>query len=131
MAMFFSLIFSFDFLFEFIIIAVHPIPYDNEYTFHIIDMLSTKSQLIPVHYKLSDFLLAFMFFRLYFLVRTLFNFTIYSDLYSKRICTKYEFEANTHFYIKAIYSKRPGLIILIVLLITITYYSYVLRIFER
>jgi len=73
--------------------------------FYVIDMLSSKSTTIPITYTLSDFLLAFMFLRMYFLVRTLLNFTVYADLYSKKVCAKYGFEGSTSFFIKALYVK--------------------------
>jgi hypothetical protein len=60
-------------------------------------MLSTKSKLVPVSYYLSDFLFALMFLRVYFLIRTLMNFTIFSDLYSKKICAKLGIQADTMF----------------------------------
>ena len=129
--MFWDHLLSGEFLFEVAILSFHPIPYEREFTFYIIDMLSTKSQLVPVRYRLSDFLFALMFFRLYFLIRTLLNFTIFSDLYSKRVCSKHECEANTGFYVKALYVKRPGLVILMICSFSIMYFSYVLRIFER
>jgi len=97
-------VFSWEFLFEFTTLAIHPLPnYDAEYIFDIIDMLGSKSKLVAVKYNLSDFLFAFMFMRIYFLIRTLLNFSIFSDLYSKRVCAKYGFEASTSFYVKALY----------------------------
>jgi hypothetical protein len=121
-----------EFAFEFTLLIIHPIPkYEANYEFMIIDMLSTKSKLVPVQYMLSDFLFAFMFLRIYFLVRTLLNFSLYSDLYSKRICSKFGVEANTSFYVKALYVKKPGYVIIMVATLSIAFLSYVLRIFER
>jgi hypothetical protein len=94
-------------------------------------MMGDKTQLDDVNYMLSDFLFAGMFLRTYFLIRTLLNFSIYSDLYSKRVCSRYGFEASTSFYVKALFVKRPGLIIGMVSTISILFLSYVLRIFER
>jgi len=112
--------------------VIHPLPgVEQEYTFEIIDMMSSKSKYLKVQYKLSDFLFALMFIRLYFLVRTLLNFTIYSDLYSKRVCSKYGFEASVSFYVKALFVKQPGVVILMVSSLSILFLSYVLRIFER
>jgi len=105
--------------------------YDKEYTFYMLDMLQTKSQYIGVSYMLSDFLFALMFLRLYFLIRTLLNFSVFSDLYSKRVCSKYGFEADTAFYVKALYVKKPGTVIIMVSVISIGFLSYLLRIFER
>lgn len=126
-----SLLLSWEFFFEVGILLIHPLPYDVEYTFYIIDMLGTKSKLVPVSYRQSDFLFALMFLRVYFLLKTLMNFTIYSDLYSRKVCSKYAVESNNSFYIKALYVKRPGMIITMICSISVLFLSYVLRIFER
>lgn len=94
-------------------------------------MLGSKDSYVPVNYMLSDFLFAFMFLRFYYLVRTLMNFSVYSDLYSKRVCAKYKFEANTFFCIKALITKQPGQTIFIIATLSIMWLSYLLRIFER
>lgn len=61
-----------------LLLAIHPFPYlEQEYTFYILNMLSSKDQYVPVKYMLGDFLFAFMFLRVYFLIRTIFNFSIY------------------------------------------------------
>lgn len=88
--MFIGLIFTWEFLFEFTILLVHPPPYvEVEYNIPILDMLGNKNTFKPVKYMLSDFLFAFMFLRVYFVVRTLMNFSPYSEMHSKRICAKY------------------------------------------
>lgn len=94
-------------------------------------MLSSKDMEVDVHYMLSDFLFAFMFLRFYFLVRTLMNFSVYSELYSKRVCAKYKFEASTSFCVKALITKQPGTTIFLTAVISIMWLSYLLRIFER
>jgi hypothetical protein len=76
-----------EFWFEFTILAIHPIPY-YEWVFDIdiIDM-GSKKDTNPVTYMLcGDFLFAAMIMRLYFLIRTLMNFSVFAELYSKRIC---------------------------------------------
>ena len=94
-------------------------------------MLGSKSRRVPVSYNLSDFLFAFMFLRVYFLIRTLLNFTNFSDLYSKKVCAKYGIQANTSFYVKALYVRSPGLVVFMVSGISVLVLSFVLRIFER
>jgi hypothetical protein len=94
-------------------------------------MLGSKNEYVPVHYMLSDFLFAFMFLRFYFLIRTLMNFSIYSDLYSKRVCAKYRFEASTSFCMKALITMSPGITIFMTAIVSIMWLSYLLRIFER
>jgi hypothetical protein len=126
------LIFTWEFLFEFTILAVHPLPYmDVEYDIPILDMLGQKKQRFIVKYMLSDFIFAFMFLRVYFVIRTLMNFCPYSEMYSKRICAKYGFEPTTSFCLKALIKKQPGTTILVTSVISILWLSYVLRIFER
>lgn len=74
------------------VLAIHPMPYiEQQYTNHILNMLGSKDKYVEVNYMLSDFLFAFMFLRFYYIVRTLMNFSVYSDLYSKRVCSKYKF----------------------------------------
>jgi hypothetical protein len=104
---------------------------ERAYTFEIVDMLVSKTKRDPITYMLSDFLFAMMFLRCYFLIRTLLNFSVYSDLYSKRVCAKHSVNASTSFYVKALYIKRPGIVICLVSTISILWLSYVLRIFER
>jgi hypothetical protein len=73
-----AVIFSLNFLFEVLLLVIHPLPYyEKEYTFMILNMLSSKDAYVPVKYMLGDFLFAFMFMRVYFLIRTIFNFSIY------------------------------------------------------
>jgi hypothetical protein len=129
---FVSLIFTTEFFVEFIILAIHPFPgYEVRYDIPVIDMLITKSVYLPVTYLLSDFLFAFMFFRVYFLIRTIMNFCAFSELYSKRVCKKHGFESNTAFCLKALIKKSPGDTILVITVISVCWLSYVLRIFER
>ena len=123
---------STEFLFEVCILIIHPLPYlDQEYTFNIINMFGDKSKLVPVNYMLGDFLFAFMFMRCYFLMRTIMNFSAYSDLNSKKICAKYGFESDTSFCYKALILKTPGLTVLFTAVMSIMWLSYLLRIFER
>ena len=128
-----ELINTWEFYFEFTILALHPIPY-YEYAFNIeiIDMMGTKKDTNPVTYLIcADFLFAAMCFRVYFLVRTMMNFSVYAELYSKRICVKYGFEQNTSFCLKALITKNTGKTVLYVCVISVMFFAYLLRIFER
>ena len=123
---------SFEFFFEVLSLVIHPLPYiEKEYVFDIINMLGAKDQYVPVHYMLGDFLFAFMFLRCYFVIRTIMNFSTFSDLNSKKVCNKYGFESNTSFCFKALIQKNPGNTILITAVFSIAWLSYLLRIFER
>jgi hypothetical protein len=98
---------------------------------YILNMLGSKDAMVPVKYMLGDFLFAFMFFRFYFLIRTIMNFSTYSDLNSKKVCRNNHFESNTSFCVKALILKSPGMTILITSVLSIMWLSYLLRIFEK
>ena len=72
------------FIFEVILIAVHPLPY-IDYSFSIKSVSMDKKTYVDVWYRVSDFLLLFMFLRLLLLIRTIFNYTMFTDLYAKRL----------------------------------------------
>ena len=94
-------------------------------------MMGSKDQMLPISYYLSDVLFALMFLRVYFLIRTLLNFTSYSDLYSKKVAVKHGVEPSTGFFVRALYAKETGLVIVMTSTISIAVLAYVLRIFER
>ena len=125
-------LFTFETLFEVMILVIHPLPYiDYEYEFLIINMLGAKDKLCPVHYMLGDFLFAFMFLRCYFLLRTIMNFSVFSNLNSKKICSQHNFEHNTSFCFKALVQKSPGSTVAFLAVFSILWLSYLLRIFEK
>ena len=97
----------------------------------VLDFQGSKDGYIYVTYKLSDYLMCLMFFRVYFVTRTLLNFTLYSDLYSQKICAKYGFEGGTSFQIKALYRKQTSLFILFLSTFSLFILAYLVRIFER
>ena len=80
---------------------------------------------------LSDFLFAFMFLRCYFLLRTITNFSIYSELNSRRICSNNGFKVNASFVLKANIQKRPGTTVLFTAVFSIMWLSQLLRVFEK
>ena len=68
---------------EAIIILIFPWPGFNltitiEYPFN--------ENTFIVHQLINDYFLAFMFFRLLLMVRTVYYFSIYSDAYARKIC---------------------------------------------
>eukprot|EP00347_Sterkiella_histriomuscorum_P011736 403371299 len=125
-------LFSKECIFEILILIIHPFPYlEEEYTFKILNMLGTKDKMVDVKYMLSDFLFAYMFLRFYFFIRTVTNFSIYSELNSRRICSNNGFAVGTGFVLKANVQKRPGSTVLFISCISVMWLSYLLRIFEK
>jgi potassium intermediate/small conductance calcium-activated channel subfamily N protein 2 len=80
---------------------------------------------------LSDFLFAFMLLRFYFVVRTLMNLNLFSELTSKRICGKHHVTPGPSFCLKALIAERPGITVLLTAVISVMWLSYLIRIFER
>ena len=54
-----------------------------------------------VYYFLSEFMLAIMAMRGFYVLRSYINYTKYTDPYSKKLCQNYGFNANIRFTIKA------------------------------
>ena len=94
--------FKSSFWFEAFIFLLTPIPYyDWISKFDFINM-SSHQGLVSTYYLGSDFILAFKFLRIYFVIRAVFNYVQYMDLYSKKLCKKYGFTANIRFTFKAL-----------------------------
>jgi hypothetical protein len=81
-------------------------------------------------YRLSHVLLAFMFIRVLFLLRTIFNYSMFTDLYSKKLCNSYGFTANVRFTLKCLIMKDPGTTVICTLTSSTLILAYILRIFE-
>jgi hypothetical protein len=109
---------------------IHPIPY-FDISFHINSInVRDKSIYVSVDYTLGDFLLAFMFLRIILLVRSVFNYTMFTDLYAKRLCESYGFTANVRFTFKCFVVRNPGITVACTLTTSVFVLAYILRIFE-
>jgi hypothetical protein len=74
-----------QFYFDLVILVLHPVPYfDPTFNLDCINMLD-RTRFITITYRMSHILLACMFLRLIFLVRALFNYSMYTDKYSKSL----------------------------------------------
>ena len=71
-----------------------------------------------------------MWFRIYFLVRSIFNYSIYTDAYSKKLCKSYGFTAGARFTLKCQILVNPEWTVFVLFTSTIFILAYVLRIFE-
>ena len=79
---------------------------------------------------MSDFLLSIMFLRIILLVRSLFNFTMYTDLYATKLCDSYGFTANARFTFKCFILRYPLITMIGIFVISVLTLAYILRIFE-
>ena len=82
------------FVTEIAILMISPIPYIDAY----ITIIGKGNY--EVVYLMSEFMIALMWFRIYFLIRSIFNYSIYTDAYSKKLCKSYGFTAGARFTLK-------------------------------
>lgn len=105
-------------------LLTHPIPYYDKYVI----LVCNGDQ--KVAFLLSDFLFAFMFLRLFFLLRTSFNYSIYTDAVSRKICRSYGFTSDLKFAIKCKLLIDPEQAVCIMFVGTVCIFAYLIRIFE-
>lgn len=79
---------------------------------------------------LSDYLIVFMFLRLFFLFRCLFNYSLYNDAYSKKICRQNGFYPGFRFILKSLFVIEPTFTVLTLFVCTVFILAYVIRVFE-
>ena len=74
-----------SYIIELILVSIHPLPYWDP-TFEIYSInVKTRKDYAPTLYHISHILLILMFIRVAFLVRTIFNYSNFTDLYAKRL----------------------------------------------
>lgn len=71
-----------------------------------------------------------MWLRIYFLIRTVMNYTDFMDAYAKKICSSYGFSTSIFFTIKSRLIIHPESTVIIIFFGTILVFSHVVRIFE-
>ena len=81
-------------------------------------------------YLWSEFVIAIMWLRCFFLVRSLLNYCQYTDAYAKYVGKQLSFTADTRFTLKCYMKRDPAGTIFVVFCLTIFSLAYVLRIFE-
>lgn len=121
--------FGYRFFFEAFVILLCPVPYwDCIITLRGIN--PTLTNFVPVYYLLSDFILALMFIRVMFLFRASINYSIFMDIYSKKLCKSYGFTANVRFALKCFVRSNPGTTVFVMLISSVLMAAYLIRIFE-
>lgn len=106
---------------------IFPIPYFDCY---IPGYFYNQNKLEVIPHLLSDLLFAIMFFRVVYLARSVFNYSIYSDAYFKKLCKEYGFNPGVRFSLKCYLSLYPERTVIFLFFSTIFVLAYLLRIFE-
>lgn len=108
---------------------LNPIPfYDTIIPITCLNIKHTAP--IQVYYLLSDFLLAIMFLRVVFLFRSIINYSVFMDIYSKKLCATFGFNANVQFALKCYIKDNPGPTVMFILFTSILILAYMMRIAE-
>ena len=89
-----------------------------------------KSSTIDVYYLSSDFILVFMFLRLFFVMRAVFNYSMYTDVFAKKLCRSYGFTANVRFTYKSLLKTDPAKTVIVTMFASTLVLAYQLRVFE-
>ena len=111
----------------FLVFLPHPNPafnnikmdyYNSKYNFH---------HNIP----LNSILFSLCMFRLWFAFKLLIVFSTYSSARTARACEMNKFQVNFSFYLKALMESTPYYVYGLLMIISITFCSYNIRIYER
>ena len=100
-----------------------PIPYYDTY-------IITNATGMDTVYFLSEFMLVFMFARMYFLVKSCLNYNQFMNPYAKKLCKAYGFEQSVLFTIKSNIQINPEKTVSYLFILTLFLFAYVVRVFE-
>ena len=71
-----------------------------------------------------------MFVRIYFIFKCIFNYSVYNDAFSKKLCKEYGFYPGFVFIMKTKFVKSPRLTLVFLFSMTVFVLSYIVHIFE-
>lgn len=111
------------FIIELAVLAICPIPYIE----HFIHSQVGSHQF---HYTLSDFFVALMALRFLLIVKVWFNYSPFTDTYSKKLSQQYGFDADTLFAAKSKLKEEPLITITSLFFLSVIVFSYVIRVLE-
>jgi len=115
---------TWPFIIELLVLMVVPVPYFDAY----IELTCRKN--VKVVYLLSEFLFALMWLRVFFLVRTGFNYSVFRDPLSKKVCQSYGVKSDIFHALKCRLLLAPEKTVMALFLATIFSAAYLVRIFE-
>ena len=114
---------NFTFLLEFLILIVFPYPSMRQLvTIQYTDYINFQSEMVQQDF--GDYLLVFMFLRVYFVFKCMSNYSVYNDAFSKRLCKDYGFYPGFSFIMKTHSTKNPRLMLALLFTLTVLLLSY-------
>lgn len=121
--------FQASFWYEAFIFLICPLPF-LEWLIWIYAMSIDKLGRFKVYYLVSDFILVFMFLRIFFVIRAVFNYNMYTDVFAKKLCRSYGFTANVRFTFKSLLKTDPAMTVSVTMFSSVLILAYCLRVFE-
>ena len=82
-------------------------------------------------YTRTEVMIFFMFGRLFFLLRSMFEYVPYQDALATGICGPYHVKANIRFSIKCLFKMHPMRMMLFLIIVSLPFIAYLLRLVER
>lgn len=127
--------FNRNLLFEVFLLCIFPYPYLRG-GFYITQPLNVwengySNNTSSICYTFSEVLYVFMYLRLWFLLRALFNFTPYQDDHARYYCSRTGTKANVRFSIRCMMKTHPFLLIYCFSFPSFFLLGVFLRVFER
>lgn len=121
--------------FEVGLLCVFPYPYIRGGFFITQPLVGAENgysnNTVSVCYNFSEILYVFMYVRLWFLLRALFNFTPYQDDHARYYCSRTGTKANVRFSIRCMMKTHPFLLIYCFSFPSFFLLGIFLRVFER
>lgn len=122
-------------LLELFILAIFPYPhFSQDFRFMqstIWEKNEDISYKIVLCYNWTEFMYIFMYMRLFFIIRAVFNFTPYQDDHARYYCSKFKSRSNFRFSIRCMMKTHPFLIIYGGSCFSFVTLGIFLRVFER
>jgi len=117
-------------IFEICLMCIFPWPFYERFILFTFVVSDNDPPDITAAYFLGDFFLAVMFLRVFLAYRSVLNYSVYTDAFSKKLCNQYGFQNSMRFALKCLLVHYPGYLVLINGLLFTLVLAYLVRIFE-
>ncbi|CAG9332262.1 unnamed protein product [Blepharisma stoltei] len=126
---------SMSFFMEFIILSIFPYPYIHWPVYinqnYRLAKADGENNTVEVCYIFTEFLYVFMYVRVLFIFRAIFNLSSYQDDHARYYCAKYEAKSNVRFSIRCLMKTHPFFVVAVFIVPGFLLFGIFLRVFER
>lgn len=89
-----------------------------------------KEKVDEITFKLNDFLLALMLFRIFYVFRFILTISKFKTSRSARVCRLYGEKSDYQFSLVCLFNDQPFQFLFVTLILFLLFFSYLIRIFE-